>query len=294
MPDDSNGIYNVPSGTLVNTGDTVLPSQHNPWALDSAAAISARFSKDGRSPATGDWDINSFRLKQVGNPVALSDAANKQYVDSASTSASSGKVDKIQPFSTLPSSATVSLNTVTSENIFITGTTTITSLGSAQAGLFKRVVFTGALILTHNDTDLILPSSQNINTAAGDTAEFVSYGVDNWRCVSYTRYTGHSVISPIGVGQTWQNVTRSLATNYTNDTVRPIQISVRLNSVSTASVASATLTVGGVTIAIVTLAESNGTIWNPQAQTITAIIPVGVVYSISGTNAAILTWSELR
>lgn len=294
MPEDSNGIYNVPPGTLVNTGDTVLPSQHNPWAIDSAAAISARFSKDGRSPATGDWDINSFRLKQVGNPVAVSDAANKQYVDSASASAASGKVDKIQPFSTLPSSATVSLNTVTSENIFITGTTTITSLGSAQAGVFKRVVFTGALILTHNDTNLILPSSQNINTAAGDTAEFVSYGVDNWRCVSYTRSTGQSVISPIGVGQTWQNVTRSLATNYTNDTVRPIQISVRLNSVSTASVASATLTVGGVTIAIATLAESNGTIWNPQAQTITAIIPVGVVYSISGTNAAILTWSELR
>lgn len=81
MPDDSNGIYNVPSGTLVNTGDTVLPSQHNPWALDSSQAISNRFSKDGRSPATGDWDINNFRLKQVGNPTASGDGANKSYVD---------------------------------------------------------------------------------------------------------------------------------------------------------------------------------------------------------------------
>lgn len=81
MPDDSNGIYNVPSGTLVNTGDTVLPSQHNPWALDSSQAISNRFSKDGRSPATGDWDINNFRLKQVGDPTASGDAANKNYVD---------------------------------------------------------------------------------------------------------------------------------------------------------------------------------------------------------------------
>lgn len=81
MPDDSNGIYNVPPGTLVNTGDTVLPSQHNPWALDSSQAISNRFSKDGRSPATGDWDINNFRLKQVGNPTASGDGANKSYVD---------------------------------------------------------------------------------------------------------------------------------------------------------------------------------------------------------------------
>lgn len=81
MPDDSNGIYNVPPGTLVNTGDTVLPSQHNPWAIDSSQAISNRFSKDGRSPATGDWDINNFRLKQVGNPTASGDGANKNYVD---------------------------------------------------------------------------------------------------------------------------------------------------------------------------------------------------------------------
>lgn len=81
MPDDSNGIYNVPAGTLVNTGDIVLPSQHNPWANDSASAISNRFSKDGRAPATGNWNINNFRLTNVGDPVANGDAINKTYAD---------------------------------------------------------------------------------------------------------------------------------------------------------------------------------------------------------------------
>lgn len=95
-PDDSNGIYNVPPGTLVNTGDTVLPSQHNPWALDSSQAISNRFSKDGRSPATGDWDINNFRLKQVGNPTASGDAANKNYVDTQITAVNQN-AEKISP-----------------------------------------------------------------------------------------------------------------------------------------------------------------------------------------------------
>lgn len=81
-PDDSNGIYNVPNGTLVNSGDTVLPSQHNPWANDSATAISNRFSKDGRAPATGNWNLNTFRITNIGAPVANGDATTKQYVDS--------------------------------------------------------------------------------------------------------------------------------------------------------------------------------------------------------------------
>lgn len=81
MPDDSNGIYNVPVGTLVNTGDTVLPSQHNPWANDSATAISNRFSKDGRAPATGNWNLNTFRITNLGAPTANADAATKAYVD---------------------------------------------------------------------------------------------------------------------------------------------------------------------------------------------------------------------
>lgn len=88
MPDDSNGIYNVPAGTLVNTGDIVLPSQHNPWANDSASAISNRFSKDGRAPATGDWNLNSFRISNLANPIANGDAVNKTYADGVNTNVS--------------------------------------------------------------------------------------------------------------------------------------------------------------------------------------------------------------
>ncbi|XAI95125.1 hypothetical protein [Microcystis phage Mwe-JY13] len=81
MPDDSAGIYSVPAGTIVSTGDTILPSQHNPWANDSASAISARFSKDGRAPATGNWNLNGFRIMGLGAPVAGGDAVNKTYAD---------------------------------------------------------------------------------------------------------------------------------------------------------------------------------------------------------------------
>lgn len=82
MPDDSNGVYSLPAGTIVSTGDTILPSQHNPWANDNANAMSNRFSKDGRAPATGNWNLNNFRITNLGTPVATTDAVNKSYADS--------------------------------------------------------------------------------------------------------------------------------------------------------------------------------------------------------------------
>lgn len=88
MPDDSNGVYSLPAGTIVSTGDTILPSQHNPWANDNANAMSNRFSKDGRAPATGNWNLNNFRIANLGTPSASTDAANKTYVDAVTTNVS--------------------------------------------------------------------------------------------------------------------------------------------------------------------------------------------------------------
>lgn len=71
--------------------------------------------------------------------------------------------------------------------IEITGTTTITSLGTTYDGpRFLR--FTGALTLTHNASTLALPGAANILTAAGDTAIAVpNYGLNGWNIVQYQR-----------------------------------------------------------------------------------------------------------
>ena len=68
----------------------------------------------------------------------------------------------------------------------ITGTTTITGLGTVSAGITKILKFEGALTLTHNATSLILPGGTSILTADGDIGIFISEGSGNWRCVSYT------------------------------------------------------------------------------------------------------------
>lgn len=86
----------------------------------------------------------------------------------------------------IASGSTTDLSTATGNYITITGTTTITSFGTAQAGAERTLHFSGILTLTHNATSLILPGAANITTVAGDVAVFRSLGSGNWRCVSYT------------------------------------------------------------------------------------------------------------
>lgn len=89
--------------------------------------------------------------------------------------------------SDLASAATVDLGATAGSCHDVTGTTTITSLGSTgTAGLVKVLKFEGALTLTHNATSLILPGGANITTADGDMAQFTCEGSGNWRCNWYT------------------------------------------------------------------------------------------------------------
>lgn len=77
----------------------------------------------------------------------------------------------------------------------ITGTTTITSLGTAaQAGDCRTLVFDGALTLTHDATSLILPTGANITTAAGDVAIIRAESTANTRVVNYYRKDGSALI----------------------------------------------------------------------------------------------------
>lgn len=92
--------------------------------------------------------------------------------------------------SNIPSASTTDIGGSTSTYIHITGTTTITAFGTANAGAMRWVKFDGALTLTHNATSLILPTGANITTAADDCALFVSEGSGNWRCLGYWRKAG--------------------------------------------------------------------------------------------------------
>jgi hypothetical protein len=98
--------------------------------------------------------------------------------------------------SDIASDTTTDIGAATGNFVDVTGTTTITGLGTVQAGTRRVVRFTGALTLTHNATSLILPTAANITTAANDRAEFISLGSGNWICTNYMPASGAPLAAP--------------------------------------------------------------------------------------------------
>jgi hypothetical protein len=95
-------------------------------------------------------------------------------------------------------------------------------------------------------------------------------------------------VNAIGVSQTWQNVTRTAGTTYTNTTGRPIvtQVVVLANTVQ-----SYTLTVGGVTVAYFQGMYASAQI----AGTISAIVPPGATYVFTASGSpTVVNQIELR
>jgi hypothetical protein len=100
-----------------------------------------------------------------------------------------------QARSDVASASETDIGAVSSDYVRITGTTTITSLGTAPAGTQRWVVFQGALTLTHG-SNLLLPGAANITTAANDRMFAISSGSGTWVVLFYTRASGLAVAQP--------------------------------------------------------------------------------------------------
>lgn len=114
----------------------------------------------------------------------------------------------------IASATTTDLGAVEGLSHSITGTTTITSFGTVSAGIWKVVIFAGALTLTHNSTSLILPGGANITTAAGDVAILQSEGSGNWRCWSYVPATGKAVVPSLDITVLTEDTAPDIAADF--------------------------------------------------------------------------------
>jgi hypothetical protein len=120
----------------------------------------------------------------------------------------------------IASASTTDLSGGNGDYYTVTGTATITDLGTADAGVRRILTFESTPTLQHNGTSLILPGADDIICAAGDMAEFVSEGSGNWRCLWYTRASGYALDFEIG---TWTpawdfETTGNLSVTYTGST----------------------------------------------------------------------------
>lgn len=101
------------------------------------------------------------------------------------------------PILTVASAATTDIGAARANTLSISGTTGITSFGTAPAGTERWLTFQGVLTITYNATSMILPGLANITTVGGDTALFVSLGGGNWRCMAYHRVIGVALQSAL-------------------------------------------------------------------------------------------------
>jgi hypothetical protein len=151
--------------------------------IKSAAGIV--YSKLTLTDSITNADINST-AQIAASKIDLSPVAQQIAMSGANIDYAKG--------SDIPSATNTDIGASTGNVVDVTGTTTITGLGSIQAGAIRYVRFTGILTLTHHATSLILPTGANITTAAGDEAVFVSLGSGNWRCANYFRKDGTPLV----------------------------------------------------------------------------------------------------
>ena len=91
---------------------------------------------------------------------------------------------------------------------------------------------------------------------------------------------------PLGVNQTWQNVTASrvLGTTYYNTTGRPIEIAIASSQGGSGTI---NITVAGIALGTTSVPTY------PSTHFQGAVVPVGASYVVAGTNT-LTAWSELR
>ena len=163
--DDTAGNWEIGTGTYAASGPTLT---RNAVLASSNGGASVNFGVDAI-------------VSQVALPVDVG-------VDGAETA--------------VASAATADVGAAATQLVQITGTTTVTSFGTA-ARRVRFIRFAGSLTLTHDAVKLILPTAANITTAAGDTCIATSDGSGNWRVRHYQCADG----TPLSVGA------KSLATS---------------------------------------------------------------------------------
>lgn len=169
MPRDGSGVYSKPAGTTASPNVVIESAKYNAFCDDLVT------------------DANAARPVTAGGTAATTAVGGADNLSTQGTA--------------IASATTTDIGAATGRYVHITGTTTITGLGTKTAGVVRMLTFDGALILTHNATSLILPGAANIATAAGDTAIMVSEGSGNWRCLHYQRAATVPVRS-----QLWEHI----------------------------------------------------------------------------------------
>ena len=238
----------VPPYTAYAAGMTLsfIPTNTNTGAVTiDLDGLGAKNIYVGSSSPLSGGELVAGRIAQVEYDGTRFQLAVATIADGSITSAKLANAQLTLPNAlnfasavTLASATSTAIGAAASNNIIITGSTTITSFDTIADGATRQVVFSGALTLTHNAASLILPTANNIITATGDVATFLSLGAGNWRCVAYQRANGTSIWTNSNI----QPITASVATNNLTLTLNPTVLDFRSATLSAGTVNTRSIT----------------------------------------------------
>jgi len=237
----------VPPYTAYTAGMTLsfIPQNTNTGAVTiDVDGLGARNIYVGSSSALSGGEIVAGRMVTIEYDGTRFQLFTSILADGSVTSAKLANAQLTLPNAlneapavTLSSAATVAIGAAASNNIIITGTTTITAFDTIADGATRRVVFSNTLTLTHNAVSLILPGGANITTGVGDAATFLSIGSGNWRCTAYLRANGTSIFTNSKI----QPITASVASNALTLTLNPTVLDFRSSTLSSGTVNTRTI-----------------------------------------------------
>ncbi len=139
-------------------------------------------------PGTGG--VYMYLYKNVSGVATLS-ATLDAFVGGTLT----GALNEAPPV-TIASAASIDIGAAASNTVLVSGTASITSLGTIAAGAIRYLRATGAFTLTHNATSLILQGA-NITAAVGDVFRFESLGAGNWRLTGFQPGSAPATYQPL-------------------------------------------------------------------------------------------------
>lgn len=201
MPFNGSGVFSPPSANYPSVANTLIEAA-NRNAIDSdiATGLSTCITKDGQTVVTANIPMAGFRFTGLGAGASAGQSLRYEQLFTTSAVQLLGAMDWVKG-ADIASATTLNLTTATGNGVHVTGTTTITGV-TLGSGMWRLVIFDGALTLTHHATNNNLPGGANITTAAGDRALYWSDGTTVY-CAAYQPASGSMPFvdtSPVVVG----------------------------------------------------------------------------------------------
>lgn len=178
-----------------------LPRIDRIVADQSTGLISVVTGSENTAPSPPAIQSGKFPIAQVLLQTSTTAITNAVLTDERALFGGGGGGGGFQTQATIASASTTDVGSTQSNNVFISGSSAISSLGSSAStsAPIYLIVFGGALTLT-NSAHLILPGGANITTAANDSMLANYSGGGAWQVYGYFSASGSAKMNASNTG----------------------------------------------------------------------------------------------